>query len=272
MQKYEDLKNRTPHDAILAGNNLSYMVVGYYPKEELAKILPEAMSIPSDEVMAKSYPSVKKIEGMHPFTMMFSNCNNVHDVMTEFELRSYREHFPLFPVIYTHEEEEHLCSYIPVMYLDYLLGVIGGLYLGLRKQFRPGMKDVETGGSKSFLIKDTLDVSFRKASTNDSRELDPFFKQTFENPTVTVSYLNQTYFYTTDVFPTKVLDTSHEYEWRYKGSVIKNNDDTIADYCEYRFTTSQAMRYDAFFHPTYSVSRGEHLSEAPVGATAPPAS
>ncbi len=271
MKTREDLKNLTPHDAILAGNNLSYMVVGYYPKAALEKILPEAMSIPSDEIMDKTYPTVKKIEGMHPFTMMFSNCNNVHDVMTEIELRPYREHFPLFPVIYTHKEEEHLCSYIPVMYLDYLLGVIGGLYLGLRKQFHPGMQDVETDASKSFVIKDTLDVSFHKASTTSSQELDPFFTQTFVNPTVTVSYIGKTYFYTTNVFPTKVLDTSHEYEWRYRDSVIKNNEDTFAIYTEYRFTTSQAMRYDAYFHPTYSLKRsGESLSHEPVGATAPP--
>ncbi|MBW2400942.1 MAG: hypothetical protein JRG80_17010, partial [Deltaproteobacteria bacterium] len=121
-----------------------------------------------------------------PFTMMFSNCNNVHDVMTEWELRSYREHFPLFPVIYTHKGEEQLCSYIPVMYLDYLLGVMGGLYLGLRKQFHPGMKDIETDTSKSFVIKDTLDVSFSKDSASGGRELDPFFVTTFENRTRSV--------------------------------------------------------------------------------------
>lgn len=253
MKSFEDLKNRTPHDAILTGNNLSYMALGHYPKEELAKILPPAMSIPSDELMAEKYPTAKKVPGKHPFMMMFSNCNNVHDVMTEMELRSYREHFPLFPVIYTHEEEKILCSYIPVMYLDYLLGVVGGLYLGLRKQFHPGMKDVDTDDSKSFNIEGTLDVKFTKNTANGEREIDPFFTQTFENPTVTVSYLGKTYFYTTTVTPTKVLDTSHEYEWRYKGSVIKSGEDTFANYTEYSFTTSQAMRYEAYFHPKYSV-------------------
>lgn len=273
MQTYEDLKNRTPHDAILTGNNISYMVSGYFPKAALEKILPQAMSIPSDELMAEKYPSVKKVEGMHPFMMMFSNCNNVHDVMTELELRMYREHFPLFPVIYTHGQEERLCSYIPVMYLDYLLGVMGGLYLGLRKQFHPGMKDIESDTSKSFVIKDTLDVSFSRSATNPPRELDPLFIQTFENPTVTVSYIGKTYFYTTDVFPEKVLDTSHDYEWRYKGSVIKNNEDTFANYCEYRFTTSQAMRYEAYFHPTYSLkTEGEPLAQEPIAAAARPAS
>jgi hypothetical protein len=238
---------------MLAGNNTSYVAVGYFPSRELEKILPRGMSIPSDDVMANSYPTVKKIEGMHPFTLMFSNCRNVHDVMTEIELRPYRELMFFIPVIYTHENEERLCSYVPVLYLEYLIGVIGGLYLGLRKEFHPGMKDVETDTSKSFFIKDILDVSFRKDPTNTSRELDPFFTQTFKNPTVTLSYFNRIYFYTTTVTPTKVLDTSHEFEWHFKGSVIKSNEDTFANYSEYSFTTSQAMRYEAYFHPTYSV-------------------
>ena len=271
MQTLEQLKERTPHDPVLTGSNRSYMALGYYPREELEKILPRAMSIPSDEIMAKKYPTAKKIDGMHPFMLMFSNCNNVHDVMTEMELRSYREHFPLFPVIYTHKEEEQLCSYIPVMYLDYLLGVIGGLYLGLRKQFHPKMIDRESETSKSFAIKDVLDVSFQQSSTSSSQQLDPFFTQKFKNPEVTISYINKTYFYTTSVYPEKVLDTSHDYEWRYKGSVIKSSEDTFASYCEYSFTTSQAMRYEAYFHPTYSLEgRGEPLGQEPMGAATPP--
>jgi len=262
MQNLQALKDRTPHDPILTGNNLSYMALGYFPKEALEKILPGAMSLPSDEVMAEKYPTAKKRDGMHPFTLMFSNCNNVHDVMTEIELRMYREHFPLFPVVYEHGGEEHLCSYIPVMYLDYLLGVVGGLYLGLRKQFHPKMVDQETDASKSFVIPDVLDVSFEKDPTRGSRELDPFFAQTFDNPTVTVSYLGQTWFYTTSVYPAKVLDTSHAYEWRYKGSVITNNEDTFANYTEYMFTTSQAMRYDAYFHPAARAAQPQADSAA----------
>ena len=252
-EKLEQFKNRTRHDPILAGNNSSYMSVGYFPREELERILPRGISIPSDEIMTREYPTVKKMEGMHPFTLMFSNCNNVHDVMTDIELRSYRELMFFIPVIYTKRNEEQLCSYVPVLYLDYLVGVIGGLYLGLRKEYHPKMKDVETDTSKSFIIKDILDVSFNKTSANSSQELDPFFTQTFKNPTVTVSYLNRTYFYTTKVYPTRVLDASPVYKWYYKGSVIKNNENTFANYSEYCFTTSPAMRYKAYFHPTYSV-------------------
>jgi hypothetical protein len=252
MKSYRQYKDRTPHDPILTGNNASYMALGYFPRDALEKLLPRTMSIPPDEVMAQKYPTAKKLDGMHPFMFMFSNCHNVHDVMTEIELRPYREHFPLFPVIYTHKDQQRLCSYIPVMYLDYLLGVIGGLYLGLRKQFHPKMIDRETDISKTFIIENILDVSFQRSSTDDNRELDPFFIQTFENPTLTVSYLKQTWFYTTKVYPKKVLDTSHVYEWRYKGSVIKSNEYTFANYTEYSFTTSQAMRYEKYFHPAAS--------------------
>ena len=252
MKTFKDLKERTPHDPILAGNNVSYIAVGYYPREELDRILPGAMSIPSDEIMSRKYPTVKKMEGMHPFTMMFSNCNNVHDVMTEIELRPYKELMFFIPVTYTHKNEEQLCSYIPVMYLEYLLGVIGGLYLGLRKEFHPKMIDRQTDTSESFLIKDILDVSFEQTSTNGREELDPFFTQAFESPTVTVSYLNRTYFYTTKVYPAKVIDAAPVYQWNYKGSVIKNNENSFSHYSEYSFTTSQAMRYEKYFHPTAS--------------------
>jgi len=253
MKDFKALKEHNPHDPILTGDNLSYMATGYFPGEELEKILPRAMSIPSDQVMAEKYPTVKKVKGMHPFLLMFSNCYNVHDVMTEIKLRPYRELMFFFPVIYTHKEEQQLCSYIPVLYLDYFIGVVGGLYLGLRKQYHPKMKDLETDTSKSFIIKDILDASFEKTSTDSTRELDPFFIQIFENPTVTVSYLNRTFFYTTKVYPAKVLDTSHVYEWHYKGSVIKSNENSFANYAEYNFTTSQAMRYKAYFYPKYPV-------------------
>ena len=203
--------------------------------------------------MAEKYPTAKKIEGMHPFMLMFSNCSNVHDVLTELQLRPYRELMFFIPVIYTDDGEEQLCSYVPVLYLEYLIGVIGGLYLGLRKEFHPKMKDIESDNSKTFTIDGILDASFKKEPSNILKCLDPFFTQMFENPTVTVSYLKKTYFYTTKAYPTKVLEASPVFEWRYKGSTIKNNEYTFANYSEYRFTTSQAMRHKAYFHPKYVV-------------------
>ena len=144
-------------------------------------------------------------------------------------------------------------TFIPVLCLDYFIGVVGGLYLGLRKQFHPKMKDIETDTSKSFIIKGIIDARFEKTSTDRTRELDPFFVEIFEHPTVTVSYLNRTFFYTTRAYPTKVLDASNTYEWHYKGSVIKSSENTFANYAEYNFTTSQAMRYKAYFYPKYTV-------------------
>ncbi len=251
MQSYQQVKNRTRHDVMLAGDNSSYIVEGHFPREALDELLPEPMSLPSDEVMAASYPTARNVEGMHPFLMMFSNCHNVHDVMTEIKLRPYRELMFFIPVTYTHRGEERLCSFVPVLYLEYLIGVMGGLYLGLRKEFHPKMKDVETDTSKSFHIDKILETSFEKGEGQS--ELDPFFVQTLDNPTVTRSYFNRIRFYTTKVEPTNVLGASAEFEWRYKGSVITDNEATVANYAEYHFTTSQTMSYDAYFHPTYSV-------------------
>jgi len=230
------------------------MVVGYYPVEELEKILPQAMSIPSDELMAEKFPTVKKIDGMHPFMFIFASCSNVHDVMTELELRPYKEHYPLFPVIYTHKNEEQLCSYMPVLYLDSLRGVISGnLFLGLRKEYHPNIIDSVTDTSRSVIIENILDASFQQIQGSSREELDPFFSQMLKNPRVTISHFKQILFYTSKRFPERVLDTSHTYKWNYKGSEIKSNEHTFANYAEGRFTTSRAMRYEKYFHPSYSL-------------------
>ena len=243
-------KMLNPHEPFLGGANKSYMALGYFPVDELEKILPNGMSVPSDEIMARKYPTAKKIDGMHPFMLMFSKCFNVHDFMTNIDLRPYQELMFYFPVVYSQGKEERLCSYVPVLYLDFFLGVIGGLYLGLRKQFHPKMKVQETGASRAYHMKGILDVDFQQAATDDSRELDPFFLEIFENPTATVSYFNRTCFYTALLHPDRVLDASPTYQWSYKGSVISNDQNTFGNYCEYDFTISQAMPYEKYFHPS----------------------
>jgi len=246
---------QNPHDPILIGNYQANMAIGYYPKEDLEKILPRAMSIPSDKVMSEQYPTVKKVAGMHPFMMQLATGTNVRPLVNNYASRtypSYEEFMFYFPVIYTHKREEHLCSYVPVLYLDYLFGtILGNLYWGFRKEYQPKMKIEESTSSRECTIKDIIHASFPQTSPNTNHELDPFFVQIFKNPTLTVSYLNQTYFYNTRVFSlTKVIDTSPVYEWHYKGSVIKNNANTFGSYSEFTFTISKSMRYKAYFQPT----------------------
>ncbi|MBT4160537.1 MAG: hypothetical protein HOC70_05970 [Gammaproteobacteria bacterium] len=252
MKNFLKPKKHNPHNPFIKGNEVSYMMVGYFPKDELRKILPQAMSIPSDEVMTERYPTVKKIEGMHPYMMQLAACHNVQPLSANYQLPAYQELQFFFPVTYTHKKEEQHCTYSPVLYLDYFFGVIGGLTLGLRKEYHRKMIVEETDTSKSYLIKGVIDASFRQTSTDSSEELDPFFAGVFNNPLATVSYFNRTYFYKQEVYPSKVLDASTTYEWRYKGSVIKNNENTFANYSEYSFTVSQAMRYENYFHPSPS--------------------
>ena len=91
MLRIKEIRNLTLHDPFVVGDNFSYLASGYFPIEELKKTLPERMFIPSDKVMAEEYPTVKKINGKHPFLLMFSNCYNVHDVVTKINLRPYLE-------------------------------------------------------------------------------------------------------------------------------------------------------------------------------------
>ncbi|MGV7222754.1 MAG: hypothetical protein ACQ9MH_14655 [Nitrospinales bacterium] len=251
MLNYKEIKKLRMHDPFISGKNQSYFVTGFIPLEQLKKLLPENMSIPSDAVMAKEYPTMGKINGMHPILLLFSRCYHVHDVITKIEIRPYLELLFYFPVVYTHLGKAHLCSYLPVLYLDFLIGTLGGMFLGLRKQFHPGLNYIETETANTFILKDIISANFQQTPTENKKELDSFFTQIFKKPTVTVSYFNQTVFYTTSVQPTKVLDASADYEWKYEGTTIKNNEHTYANYCEYNFTTSWAMGYEKYFHPKY---------------------
>ena len=229
------------------------MAVGYFPRKALEKILPRAMSISTDEIMAERYPTVKKVAGLHPFMMQLATCINVQPMAANYVLPRYEEHQFFFPVTYTFKGEEQQCTYSPVLYLDYFMGVIGGLTLGLRKQYHRKMKVVRGDTSRSYAIKGILDASFQQTSTDNRQELDPFFAQMFKNPLATISYIGRTYFYKQEVYTDKVFDTSHDYEWCYKGSVIKKDENTFANYSEYSFTVSQAMPYEKYFYPTYPV-------------------
>ena len=248
MLGYKEIKKLKFHDPFIFGDNQSYFVTGQFPIEILKQILPDKMSLPSDEVITKEYPSVDKIDGMHPILLLFSRCYKVHDVITKIEIRPYLELLFYFPVIYTHMDEKRLCSYLPVLYLDFLIGTLGGLFLGLRKHFHPGLKYVETDTANSFVLKDVINANFQQAEENKN-ELDPFFTKIFKKPTVTVSYFNQIKFYTASVYPIQIKDVAANYNWNYKGAVIQNDENTVANYCEYSFTTSWAMGYEKYFYP-----------------------
>jgi hypothetical protein len=125
--------------------------------------------------------------------------------------------------------------------------------LGLRKEHHANLEYTETDTSNSFRIENIIGANFSQTSTEDTKGLDPFFARFFTNPTLTYSYFNRADFFTTLLHPTRVHETSAVYEWNYKGSVIKSDQHTFANFCEYSFTTSRAMRYDAYFHPKYPV-------------------
>ena len=85
------------------------------------------------------------------------------------------------------------------------MGVIGGLYYGLRKEWHPNMKiDIPNEYSKSWNIKNIIDASFVQNDPSENMEnLPQFMHQTFKNPFVSISYppFAQAYFYTLIEFP-----------------------------------------------------------------------
>ncbi len=238
----------------MSGDNLSYFVGGYIPKADLTKNLRRGMSIPSDEVLSREFPTVKQRKGMIPFLTLYSRCNNVREHLFDVTVRPYLEVNFFFPVIYTFKDEERLCSFMPLLYLDRLFHTIAGCMLGLRKEYHSNLKFTETDTMCSFGIKNILSASFPENSMEEVEELDPFFAQIFKKPTITYSYFQRTDFYTTQVYmENKVYKTSADIEWNYKGKVIKSDEHTFCNFAEYRFTCSQAMGYKKYFHPKYPV-------------------
>mmetsp|Transcript_8728 Transcript_8728/g.21519 ORF Transcript_8728/g.21519 Transcript_8728/m.21519 type:complete len:179 (-) Transcript_8728:216-752(-) len=170
----------------------------------------------------------------------------------------------VFPVMYTHSdtEEPKLCSYVPVLYLNSSIGVAGGLYYGLRKEYHPGMKVIETSKSKEWHIKNIIDASFiQKKALVPAAQLPPFIVQSFANPFVTISYpmpITTTKFYQAKVYPVgNVMSCSQTFEWHYKnGSDIKSNSETWSVFSSYWFSMSKPMSYDQYFKSGSSFKSG----------------
>lgn len=254
MLTFREFRSLKPHDRFMSGDNLSFFVGGYFPKADLMRILRRRMSIPSDEVMSREFPTVKQRKGMIPFLTLYSRCNNVREHIFDVVVRPYLEINFFFPVTYTYKGEERLCSFMPVLYLDRLFHTMAGCLLGLRKQFHPNLKFTETDTSCSFGIENIIRASFPQDSMEEVQQIDPFSAQIFTKPTLTYSYFHQTDFYTTKVFDfRRVYKVSAEIEWNYKGTVIKSDEYTFCNFADYSFTTSQAMSYKKYFHPKYAV-------------------
>lgn len=251
---YKEFRATTPHDTFMSGDNLSYFVGGYFPKADLMRILRRGMSIPSDDVMAREFPTIKQRKGLIPFLTLYSRCSNVREHIFDVTVRPYLEINFFFPVTYTFRNEKRLCAFMPLLYLDRLFHTIGGCLLGLRKQFHPNLKFTETDTLCAFNIENILSASFPENSMEAAEEIDPFFAQIFTKPTLTYSYFHQTDFYTTQVFNfKKVYKASAEIEWNCKGTVVKSDEHTFCNFADYSFTCSRAMGYKKYFHPKYPV-------------------
>jgi hypothetical protein len=235
----------------LEGNNDCYMMQTYFPKAVLEEMLPKDLALPKDVDMKLYYPETELKEDFHPFIASFCHGSDIHDVLTKQSVPEQEELMFLFPVVYTHDEEtKYMCSYSPVLYLDSRLGVAGGLYYGLRKEYRSDMeygKPSQT--SKWWRIEDVLEASF-KQNGEETSDLPQFFKQILSSPFVTVSYpqpIAKMVFYQSKVYPEIVKKADGLFRWNYEGAEISHENDVLSAYSKYFFTMSKPMNANEFF-------------------------
>lgn len=235
----------------LEGNNNCYMVQAYFPKESLLEFLPEDLALPEDADMKKYYPDTVLKDGKHPFLASFCHGSEIHDILTDQSVPEQEELMFLFPVIYTHSDGiKYMCSYSPVLYLDSRLGVTGGLYYGLRKEYHPEMEYGEPDDhSKWWSIEDILDVSFKQVG-EDLNKPPQFFRQILSSPFVTMSYpqpLVTMVFYQSKVYEEKVRNVEGSLWWNYNDSDIYDDVDSVFIYSKYFFTMSKPMNRNKFY-------------------------
>ncbi len=235
----------------LEGNNDCYMMQAYFPKAILKEILPKDLELPKDVDMKLYYPETELKEGFHPFIASFCHGSDIHDVLTKQSVPEQEELMFLFPVVYTHDDgTKYMCSYSPVLYLDSRLGVAGGLYYGLRKEYRSDMeygRPSET--SKWWRIENILEASFKQKGEELS-DLPHFFKQILSTPFVTISYpqpIPRMVFYQSKVYPETVREADGLFRWNYKDAEISHENDVLSAYSKYFFTMSKPMNGKDFF-------------------------
>lgn len=248
------------HKPFVTGKNSCYMAQAYFPKNILQRILPHSLSVPSNHILQSFYPGTPLQENSIPFMMSFCHGREIQDVWTKKSVPVQEEIMFVFPVIYRQNAtHKYLCSYVPVLYLDSLLGVIGGLYFGLRKEYHPNMEVQETSSGKSWIIDNILEANFEKTSLH-SVAMPSFFTEIFNRPFVTNSYptpLSTTVFYEAQVKPILVNEARTNFHWNYKKEKIISDANTEAIFSDYTFTMSTPLNGKKYFRNIPALSQLE---------------
>lgn len=237
---------------MVTGHNNGFMTQAFFPRAALEAMLPEHLAIPDDATMARYYPGIGLDSDTHPFMLSFCHGSGIHDVYTNVSVPQQQEIMFVFPVTYTHDDgAAHLSSYVPVLYLDSLLGMVGGLYFGLRKEYHPQMEHGEDSeDTRWWRLDDILDASFEPKFEEDMDKLPDFYEQIFSSPFVTASYrlpFSRLVFYQARVYPDVVCSASAQFSWNYGGEAVKNSAKGSAIFSEYSFTMSRSMNGKRFF-------------------------
>ena len=223
-------------DPVVEGDNRCFMAISHVDREVLSRKLPSGLSVPDEATLRNAFPEIEIEQGKVPFMLSFCHGSNCHDIFTRMNVPEQEELMFVFPVLY---KRQHLCSYIPVLYLDSFMGVMGGLWYGLRKEYHPSQIGFfETSADShttTWQVQDVINASYTR--TEEEKNMPSFITQIFENPFVTRSYPGNYVFYKASVYPSKINEAiQNTLEWKYWGT--KFSETVSSTFAEYHFTMS----------------------------------
>lgn len=243
----------------VVGDNSCYMAVVWMNETKIRFMLPDSMALIPDNIRKEIFQVEKNLQNDDTYPILLSFCHgkNIHDVLSEINVPEQEEIMIVIPVMYNDQKSDksHVCSFIPVLYLNSILGVIGGLSFGLRKQYHPssgigGWFEVieNAAGHKTFHIKDVIKASFtHNTLSKEIIQMPKFISTLFEIPFVSVSYFGSHVSYNAAIHSTTIRSADVEHlSWTYKNTVASTVTDSV--YVEYNFAMSHTTNARDMFN------------------------
>eukprot|EP00811_Abedinium_folium_P002510 NODE_12304_length_1233_cov_4.316456.p1 GENE.NODE_12304_length_1233_cov_4.316456~~NODE_12304_length_1233_cov_4.316456.p1 ORF type:complete len:265 (+),score=53.16 NODE_12304_length_1233_cov_4.316456:72-866(+) len=149
----------------VAGHNECYLRIYLISRTSAHSLLPPPLELPSPAAARRAAAGYgAEVEGAdfehwHPVTITFCEGSNIRDVITEFVIPPQEEVMVVVPVVYG----GHEFNFLPGLFLNSSLGVLGGLNFGMRKHWY-SMAVERAEGQKRMSSAGLFNVSFRHDS------------------------------------------------------------------------------------------------------------
>mmetsp|Transcript_24356 Transcript_24356/g.41684 ORF Transcript_24356/g.41684 Transcript_24356/m.41684 type:complete len:306 (+) Transcript_24356:163-1080(+) len=240
---------------LVVGDNICYMAIGYMEESKMQLLLPASLTLiplnAREEMFGLKSKRTQQDDHMYPILLSFCHGKDIHDIFSEVNVPEQEEIMIVIPALYKNKSSgnTHVCSFLPVLYLDSILGVLGGVVsYGMRKQYHPssgigGWFEVaeEKNDNKMWHIKNVIHSNFtHQPSSKQMAQLPKFFSAVFRLPFITVSYFGKYFSYHAEI-QTKTIHkaVAKDLSWIYKGAAVTTAINSV--YVEYTFAMSDAL-------------------------------